>query len=74
MEEIDMLCLETQNTIQLVNKIEKYQMYDEYYIRFNNDTIYKSFLLKKDADLNYTELSKYLKSDRLIILKKEDEE
>ena len=69
-----MLCLETQNTIQMVNKIEKYQMYDEYYIRFNNDTIYKSFLLKKDADLNYTELSKYLKSDRLIILKKEDKE
>lgn len=68
-----MLCLETQNSIQMVNKIEKYQMYDEYYIRFNNDTIYKSFLLKKDADLNYTELSKYLKSDRLIILKKDDD-
>lgn len=69
-----MLCLETQNSIQMVNKIEKYQMYDEYYIRFNNDTIYKSFILKKDADLNYNELSKYLKSDRLIILKKEDDE
>lgn len=69
-----MLCLETQNTIQMVNKIEKYQMYDEYYIRFNNDTIYKSFILKKDADLNYNELSKYLKSDRLIILKKDDED
>lgn len=68
-----MLCLETQNSIQMVNKIEKYQMYDEYFIRFNNDTIYKSFLLKKDADLNYTELSKYLKSDRLIILKKDDD-
>lgn len=68
-----MLCLETQNTIQLVNKIEKYQMYDEYYIRFNNDTIYKSFILKADADLNYNELSKYLKSDRLIILKKDDD-
>lgn len=69
-----MIALETQNTIQMVNKIEKFKLHDEYLIRVNNDTVYKSFENKEDADLNYNELAKYLKSDRLIILKKEDEE
>ena len=69
-----MIALETQNTIQMVNKIEKFKLHDEYLIRMNNDTVYKSFDNKEDADLNYNELAKYLKSDRLIILKKEDEE
>ena len=69
-----MIALETQNTIQMVNKIEKFKLHDEYLIRMNNDTVYKSFENKEDADLNYNELAKYLKSDRLIILKKEDEE
>ena len=69
-----MIALETQNTIQMVNKIEKFKLHDEYLIRMNNDTVYKTFENKEDADLNYNELSKYLKSDRLIILKKEDDE
>lgn len=68
-----MIALETQNTIQMVNKIEKFKLHDEYLIRMNNDTVYKSFDNKEDADLNYNELSKYLKSDRLIILKKDED-
>jgi len=68
-----MIALETQNTIQMVNKIEKFKLHDEYLIRMNNDTVYKSFDNKEDADLNYNELAKYLKMDRLIILKKDDE-
>ena len=68
-----MIALETQNTIQMVNKIEKFKLHDEYLIRVNNDTVYKTFENKEDADLNYNELSKYLKSDRLIILRKDEE-
>ena len=68
-----MIALETQNTIQMVNKIEKFKLHDEYLIRVNNDTVYKTFENKEDADLNYNELAKYLKSDRLIILKRDED-
>jgi len=68
-----MIALETQNTIQMVNKIEKFKLHDEYLIRMNNDTVYKSFDNKEDADLNYNELSKYLKMDKLIILKRDED-
>lgn len=69
-----MIALEAPSKIFFVNKIEKYKIYDKYVIQFNETTVYKSFDNKEDADLNYNELSKYLKSDRLIIIKKEDEE
>ena len=69
-----MIALETPSKIFFVNKIEKYKIYDLYVIQFNETTIYKSFDNKEDADLTYTELAKYLKSEKLTILKKEDEE
>lgn len=69
-----MIALEMPSKIFFVNKIEKYMIYDKYVIQFNGTTVYKSFDNKEDADINYTELTKYLKSDKLTILKKEDEE
>ena len=56
-----MIALETPSKIFFVNKIEKYKIYDSYVIQFNETTVYKSFDNKEDADLNYTELAKYLK-------------
>lgn len=64
-----MIAYETANTIAMVNKIENYKLHDEYVIRFNNETIYKSYEDKEDAELNYQELCKFLKQDKLIILK-----
>ena len=69
-----MIALETPSKIFFVNKIEKYKIYDKYVIQFNETTIYKSFDNKEDADINYTELSRQLKNEKLIIIKKEDEE
>ena len=69
-----MIALETPSQIFFVNKIEKYKIYDKYVIQFNETTIYKSFDNKEDADINYTELSRQLKNEKLIIIKKEDEE
>ncbi len=68
-----MIALETQNTIQMVNKIEKFKLHDEYLIRMNNDTVYKTFENKEDAELQFNELSKYLKMDKLIILKRDED-
>lgn len=64
-----MIAYETTNTIFMVNKIENYKLHDEYVIRFNNETIYKSYEDKEEAELNYQELCKFLKQDKLIILK-----
>lgn len=64
-----MIAYETANTIFMVNKIENYKLHDEFVIRFNNETIYKSYETKEDAELNYQELCKYLKQDKLIIIK-----
>lgn len=68
-----MIALETQNTIQMVNKIEKFKLHDEYLIRVNNDTVYKTFEDKEDAELQFNELKKYLKMDKLIILKRDED-
>ena len=64
-----MIAYETANTIAMVNKIENYKLHDEYVIRFNNETIYKSYEDKEEAELNYQELCKFLKQDKLIIIK-----
>ncbi len=64
-----MIAYETANTITMVGKIENYKLHDEYVIRFNNDTIYKSYETKEEAELNYQELCRFLKQDKLIILK-----
>ena len=68
-----MIAYETPNTIYMVNKIEQFKLYDNYLIRFNDDTIYKSYETKEEAELNYNELCKYLKQDKLIILKRDDD-
>ena len=64
-----MIAYETANSIFMVNKIENYKLHDEYVIRFNNETIYKSYENKEEADPNYQELCKFLKQDKLIIIK-----
>lgn len=64
-----MIAYETANTIAMVNKIENYKLHDEYVIRFNNETVYKSYETKEEAELNYQELCKFLKQDKLIIIK-----
>ena len=64
-----MIAYETANTIAMVNKIENYKLHDEYVIRFNNETVYKSYEDKEEAELNYQELCKFLKQDKLIIIK-----
>lgn len=65
----NMIALETKSTIAMVNKIENYKLHDEYVIRFNNDTVYKVFENKEDAELNYQELCKFLKQDKLKVIK-----
>lgn len=64
-----MIAYETANTIAMVGKIENYKLHDEYVIRFNNETVYKSYEDKEEAELNYQELCRFLKQDKLIILK-----
>lgn len=64
-----MIAYETANTIAMVGKIETYKLHDEYVIRFNNETVYKSYEDKEEAELNYQELCKFLKQDKLIIIK-----
>lgn len=64
-----MIAYETANAIFMVNKIENYKLHDEYVIRFNNDAIYKSYETKEESELNYQELCKFLKQDKLIIIK-----
>ena len=64
-----MIAYETANSIFMVNKIENYKLHDEYVIRFNNETIYKSYENKEEAEPNYQELCKFLKQDKLIIIK-----
>lgn len=64
-----MIAYETPNTIFMVNKIEQYKLHDNYIIRFNNDAIYKSYETKEESELNYQELCKFLKQDKLIIIK-----
>lgn len=64
-----MIAYETPNTIAMVNKIEQYKLHDEHVIRFNNETVYKSYKNKEEAELNYQELCKFLKQDKLIIIK-----
>ena len=67
-----MIALETTNSIFMVDKIENYKLNEEYIIRFNNDTVYKSYENKEDAEFNYNELCRFLKQDKLIILKRDD--
>lgn len=64
-----MIAYETANTIAMVNKIENYKLHDEYVIRFNNETVYKSYEDKEEAELNYQELCRFLKQDKLFIIK-----
>ena len=64
-----MIAYETTNSIFMVDKIETYKLHDEYVIRFNNETIYKSYETKEEAEFNYKELCKFLKQDKLIIIK-----
>lgn len=65
----NMIALETKNTIAMVNKIENYKLHDEYVIRFNNDTVYKTFENKADAEITFEDLKTMLKSSKLNILK-----
>lgn len=65
----NMIALETKSTIAMVNKIENYKLHDEYVIRFNNDTVYKTFENKEDAEITFEDLKTMLKSSKLNILK-----
>lgn len=65
----NMIALETKNTIAMVNKIENYKLHDEYVIRFNNDTVYKTSENKADAEITFEDLKTMLKSSKLNILK-----
>ena len=64
-----MIAYETQNSIFMVDKIETYKLHDEFIIRFNNEVVYEAYEDKEEAENKYNELKKYLKQDKLIILK-----
>ena len=68
-----MLAYETNNSIEMVEKIEKMQGYKgQYYIYFNNKHFIE-FATKEEAQTKYDELRKLFYSDKLKIIKKDDE-
>ena len=68
-----MIAYETNSTILMVDKIECYKLYSDYVIRFNNELVYKHFSNKEDSEIAMNELRKLFYSEKLKIIKKDDE-
>ena len=63
-----MLVYETENKVELVKKIEKYQSINEYVIKLNDNIVYRK-KSKQDIDLIFNELTVMLKNDKLKVIK-----
>lgn len=63
-----MLVYETENKVELVKKIEKYQAINEYVIKLNENIVYRK-KSKQDIDLIFDELTVMLKNDKLKVIK-----
>lgn len=63
-----MLVYETENKVELVKKIEKYQSINEYVIKLNDNIVYRK-KSKQDIDLIFDELTVMLKNEKLKVIK-----
>ena len=63
-----MLVYETENKVELVKKIEKYQSINEYVIKLNDNIVYRK-KSKQDIDLIFNELTVMLKNEKLKVIK-----
>ncbi len=63
-----MLVYETENKVELVKKIEKYQSINEYVIKLNDNIVYRK-RSKQDIDLIFNELTVMLKNEKLKVIK-----
>lgn len=63
-----MLVYETENKVELVKKIEKYQSINEYVIKLNENIVYRK-KSKQDIDLIFNELTIMLKNEKLKVIK-----
>lgn len=64
-----MLVYETENKVELVKKIEKYQSINEYVIKLNDNIVYRK-KSKQDIDLIFNELTIMLKNEKLKVIKR----
>jgi len=65
-----MLAYETNNSVEMVDKIQMYQgVSGKYLIYFNKDGFYKQFSTKEEAQIEYDELRKLFYNKELKIIK-----
>ena len=63
-----MLAITGKDKISIITKLEVYQIYGRYEIRYNNDLVYSHYDNKEEAMKDYLYLANELKKDKLKIV------
>jgi len=69
-----MLAIQTNTKISLITDLRLYQVKDRFLIYYNNSDVFKGYDTKEEAMTDFIKMSGELKKEKLVIVKKDDEE